>query len=434
MESEEFSKYKTPMDYLKVFFRRKWFFLTPAVICAVSGIVMALVLPPLYQSSTTILVEEEKIINPLIQNLAVSTSTAQRLEGIKEVLLGWNNLAELIKKLNLDKNLNDQAAFERLIADFKESVEVQMKRGNIIQITFTGNDPEQTQRITQALTNSLIERNKQSQTKETDVAIKFIQEQLTIYKRKIKESEIADIQDQLKDILSDSTEQHPMVRELRQKLAIATRELETGAYSVTPSSDQSPASAAREALRQQIDTIISKETHSSFTPRSAGDQRPDHEALYKILLMDKAGSSVARDMNVNTQIYNMLLQRLETAKITMRLEASKEGTHYTIIEPPRIPLKPSRPNRILIMLMGLGGGICAGAALVLSREFLDNSLLDIEDAKARLALPVLGAISRITTQEEIRGERIRHISLTALFCIFSGLAITVAYVYSLLNK
>ena len=36
---------------------------------------------------------------------------------------------------------------------------------------------------------------------------------------------------------------------------------------------------------------------------------------------------------------------------------------------------------------------------------MDQSILDVEDAKRAFSLPVLGAISRITTQEEIDKER-----------------------------
>ncbi len=44
------------------------------------------------------------------------------------------------------------------------------------------------------------------------------------------------------------------------------------------------------------------------------------------MVMDKIDTVMARDVNVNEAIYNNLLQRLETAKITQRLQSSKEGT------------------------------------------------------------------------------------------------------------
>jgi len=101
MESKEFTKYQNPMEYLKIFFRRKWFFITPVFMGLVLSIVACFLLPPAYESNTLILVEEEKIINPLIQGLAVSTTAVQRMQNIREQILGWNSLVELTKKLNL---------------------------------------------------------------------------------------------------------------------------------------------------------------------------------------------------------------------------------------------------------------------------------------------------------------------------------------------
>ena len=76
MEMEEFAKNRSPLEYTKVFFRRKWYFIVPTLAGLVLGITACFILQPAYESSTMILVEEEKIINPLIENLAISTTAA----------------------------------------------------------------------------------------------------------------------------------------------------------------------------------------------------------------------------------------------------------------------------------------------------------------------------------------------------------------------
>jgi hypothetical protein len=157
-------------------------------------------------------------------------------------------------------------------------------------------------------------------------------------------------------------------------------------------------------------------------------------AIYKLLLMDKVDATMARDMDVNEAVYNMLLQRLETAKITQRLEISQEGTRYTILDPPRLPLRPVKPNKPLVIFLGLLTGAAAGAGLVFGREFMDQSILDIEDAKQSLELPILGAISRITTQEEIDREKTKtRTMLVIVFMVGLSLVITAALI-SLLQR
>lgn len=434
MENQEFSQTRNPMEYLKIFFRRKWLFIAPIFAGLVLGISASLIMPPKYESSTTILIEEEKIINPLIQNLAVSSTAAQRMQNIREIILGWNSLVELTKKLDLAKNIQNQSQFEGLIKGLRDVIDVRMRKDNIIQISYSNQDPIATEKVTRALTDILMERNIAAQTKETNVAITFIQEQLQIYKRKIKESEIATLDEELKKLLVDSTEMHPLVRELRQKITIARKELDSGEYEVGVS-EQPLASAAEQALKKELDSMISKEVQAITSSGAQAEQAPRDQSqnIYKLLLMDKVGASRAQDIDVNKKIYQMLLERLETARITQRLEASKEGTRYNVIDPPRVPLKPKN-GKIKIILFGFLLGAASGTGLVFGREFLDNSFLDIEDAKNNLQLPVLGAISRLTTIEEIESEKQREKKWILIALVSGFLLILLSMLVSFLRK
>jgi len=283
-----------------------------------------------------------------------------------------------------------------------------MNSQNLITISYRNEDPQQTYLCVKILSDSFIEENLRTVTRETDVAIDFLKEQLQVYKRKIKESEISDLQDQLARLAVDSTDEHPMIKELRAKLDAASRELESGEYKVA-AADKPMTEQVKQALQEELDRITGQQTSdvtsavgvSTAIPETSADP---NTALFKMFLMDQLDSAMARDMRVNEQIYNMLLQRLETAKITQRLEASKQGTKYNIVDPPRMPLKPLRP-KALMALIGIFLGGAAGVGLIFMREFMDQSYLDIEDAKVGLELPILGAISRITTHDEIAKER-----------------------------
>src|SRR3989338_4766884 len=94
----------SPLSYLKIFFRRKKLLIIPSFIGLVLGICTAILLPREYESYTIILVEEGKTDNPLFDRLAVSTTVQQRMIGIRESIMGWYSLTELIKRLDLDKD------------------------------------------------------------------------------------------------------------------------------------------------------------------------------------------------------------------------------------------------------------------------------------------------------------------------------------------
>ena len=432
MDNQESSVKQNPIDFLKIFFRRRWLFIAPAFIGLVLGIVASLIMPRSYEASSLILVEEEKIINPMIQGLTVSTSMVDRMQTIKEMLLGWNSLVELTKKLNLATGIQNQSQFEALIMNLRRNINIQMRGANIIKIAYTGKNPAQTRLITQTLGDILVDENMRKQTKEADIAIDFLTEQLQIYKKKIKETEIANLEDQLKTLLVDSTEEHPLVKDLRQQIDKAKKEMDSGEFKV-PTLAATSDNPAYQALKKELDKIDSGAIGAA-QPTAGENSEDTNSTIYKLMVIDKLDSALARDKNVNETIYNLLLQKLETAKITQRLEASKSGTRYTVIDPARMPLVPSKPNKLVVVMLGLLLGAAVGTGLVFGSEFMDQSFLDIEDAKTTLSLPILGGISRITTQEEIDKERYKKSRFITITLIASGTMIIVAMLIAFFKR
>jgi len=388
----------SPINYMKIFFRRKELILIPAFIGLVFGICTGVILPKKFKSSTIILVQEGKTDNPLFDKLAVSTTVEQRLVGIRESILGWNSLAELVKRLNLDKNVNTKAALEELILDLKKNTKIQLRGGNILYLTHVGKDPVETQLIVKTITDIFININVEAQNQETSDAIDFIEEQLHVYLGKIKSAEIAQLQERLDILLLDSTEQHPLVKELKNQIAAKKEALKKGNLEYTES-----VNLAKQQTKPLIDEI--QKALNALEANTAGKKSIEQGPDTKLVVSVDLAKVLARDVGVNEQIYNMLLQRIETAKITQRLQSSKEGTHYKIIDSPRIALKPFKPNKILVAFVGLFLGVVAGAGLILASEFLDKSFIDVEEAKEYLGVALFGAISKINTPESIRKEK-----------------------------
>jgi len=146
----------SPISYLKIFFRRKEMFIIPLFIGLIGGICAGVLLPKQYKSSTIILVEEGKSDNPLFDRLAVSTTVKQRMSGIKESILGWNSLVELVQRLNLDKDVKTKADFEELILDLRKNIIIRLRGKNIIDLSYVGDHPEMTQAIVRNTTDIFI--------------------------------------------------------------------------------------------------------------------------------------------------------------------------------------------------------------------------------------------------------------------------------------
>lgn len=430
-------KQRKPIDYIKIVFRRKWLLIIPIVIGLSGGVIAANTLAKMYRASTLILVEEGRIINPLIQDLAVSTSTAQRLAVLREQILGWDRINQLIRTLNLDNDVKTQLQFEDLVKMLRKNIKVGLRSHNIISISYDGKDPIEAKNIVKTITDIFIAENLRQQNTETDNAIAFINDQLKLYQQKVKQAEIASMEDKLNTLLVDSTDRHPMVIELRKKIEAAKLEVEQGDYTVKNEVSIAGSDSELTELKEELKGLKEELATASLDASNAGANRAilassTNEKLYKLLLLDKINQvASSEDINVSKKLYDKLLERLETAKITQSLEASKEGTRYTVLDPTRLPLKPVKPNKLLVLLMGAFLGTCAGGGLVFTTELLDHSFLGVDEAKEFLELPMFGAISKIVTKTDLQTQKMHNIKIAILSAII-GLGLVTVIIFNII--
>ncbi|MCX7661912.1 MAG: Wzz/FepE/Etk N-terminal domain-containing protein, partial [Candidatus Omnitrophica bacterium] len=147
-------------SYLEIFFRRKWLFFAPTLLCLGLAVAYSFTVPPRYRSSAIVLVEEEKVSNPLISGLAVSTTVKDRLPTITKILLSRPLLEQVIRELNLDRGIsNDPLVLENLIENLRNNISVQLIGLDILKVTVEDRNPEICQRLANAITTLFIKHN-----------------------------------------------------------------------------------------------------------------------------------------------------------------------------------------------------------------------------------------------------------------------------------
>lgn len=95
MENQE-SDFK---DYFKIFKRRIKFFVIPFLLISLIAVLLAVLLPSVYRSSATILIEEQVIPSDLVRS-TVTTYADQRIQVISQRIMTRANLSGIIKKYN----------------------------------------------------------------------------------------------------------------------------------------------------------------------------------------------------------------------------------------------------------------------------------------------------------------------------------------------
>ena len=91
---------KQPRDYVALFIRRRKLFILPAIAIFAGAVALAFLLPPVYRSTATVLIEEPEVPRDLVQS-TVSSFATQRLQTIRQRVMTTENLTAIIKRYNL---------------------------------------------------------------------------------------------------------------------------------------------------------------------------------------------------------------------------------------------------------------------------------------------------------------------------------------------
>lgn len=95
-----------------------------------------------------------------------------------------------------------------------------------------------------------------------------------------------------------------------------------------------------------------------------------------------------RDVDTNRQLYEGLLQRLKEASVIAGLKSS----NVTVIDPARVPTRPSEPNIPRNLFLGLMVGLLGGVGLAIVLELLDTTVNTPDDVQMATGLPVVGVV------------------------------------------
>ncbi len=122
---------------------------------------------------------------------------------------------------------------------------------------------------------------------------------------------------------------------------------------------------------------------------------------------------LARDYEIAQRKYQEVLAKKQEAELANNLESKQRGERFSLIEPPMIPEQPSKPNRMMIGLLGLflslGAGVGAGALL----ESIDSRIYGRAGVVRLLGVPPLAVIPVLYTEETENKKRSRWLVAAA---------------------
>ncbi|HQT30398.1 MAG TPA: GNVR domain-containing protein [Thiobacillus sp.] len=130
--------------------------------------------------------------------------------------------------------------------------------------------------------------------------------------------------------------------------------------------------------------------------RSASNMVPQVEQEYTQLM---------RDYEVYRQNYDALLKRRESVTMSGEVESKTDTVDFRVIDPPFVPSQPAWPNRPMLLSLVTLGGLGAGVVVAFLLSQLRRTVTDRRVLRELTGLPLLGAVSRVETDETRRRKR-----------------------------
>ncbi len=455
MEIEE-DEVKTFKDYIQIARRRKYFIIIPMLLLLALSSLIALILPPVYRSEATILIEQQHIPIELVKSTVVSFAD-ERIQQIKQKIMRIDSINRMITKFNLYSEQAGKLSPTEFSETFAKNVLVDVVSADVISqgrkskatlaftISFDHKNPVIAQKVANELVTLFLSENARSRTERAKETTKFLYEESKKYRKRIQiiENKIAEYKDNysqsLPELLPVSMSsisrieaelqqlrlQENMLKE-RQSNIRSQMAMTSSASNNASKQDQQEIVLSLPALKAKYSSLLSKysKSHpdvkavsrkienynendnkgSSNFNEGAGNpiflqlrselsvagvelknigQRRLHlnEALQKLEVnisqthqVERGYNDLLRDLEGNKKKYNELKAKHMDAKLAQTLEEEQKAEKFSILEPPRVPTVPEKPNRLKIIVMGLMLSIFAGLGSGYLVESMDGSI------------------------------------------------------------
>jgi uncharacterized protein involved in exopolysaccharide biosynthesis len=177
--------------YLRVFKRRKWQCIIPAVGAMVICAMLAFMLPSIYRSSGLILIETQDIPEDLVQS-TVTGLIEERLQGLNRTMLSRSRLVEVIEQFDLYEAERAHQSMSEIIAKMRDDIQVEMVTTEVhdaerarsgtatyaFSLSYDGKDPEKVLQVANSLVSLYLEANIQSRERQTRSAYQYLEGRL----------------------------------------------------------------------------------------------------------------------------------------------------------------------------------------------------------------------------------------------------------------
>jgi uncharacterized protein involved in exopolysaccharide biosynthesis len=430
----EYSQF-TFAELLSVLRRRRKMFIIPPIIVTVICVVGAFLLPKEYESSTTILIQRNEVLNQLMSSMGEGVSSDDRLgitiADINQIVYSQPVIEQLIDSLGMRNMALSKDADDKLVKNLIMSIKTETPGFNLFAITYHDTNPIRTQRALAILKDLITKKLLEMENQKNEFAVQFFEEKVNEVQQKFLES-----QDNLVSLLKQRVSQLPagdrglydqlshndaridetqdLLNDYRSSLRVVTKTLDSGvnpndlhelnqlqlanipfASELRASMDNydqlsqiyTPEYPGVNKAKKDVEDKLAKVRDGLESAISEnGSQLFDLEkekvgtvsSIEQVTIAKTEDQATEATYDTYTKLFEDMKMKLEQAKTTRDL-GQKSSEQIVVINPPILPTTPSKPNRELIIGMGICVGLFVGLLAVGMAEIIDTRVRTPKD-------------------------------------------------------
>ena len=227
----------TLADYISIFKRRWPLMLVAGLLVLAAAVATAILLPPVYQSTGTILIESQQIPTDLVKASATSFAD-ERIQVIKQRVMTRDTLYRIIQKYHLFPDEIESATTSDLIGRMRDAISVELLNANsagtrsgkttiAFKVGFEYQKPEIAHKVANELVTLFLDENVRARTARATETTEFLTEELNRLKAELEdvESKVASYKQQNANSLPEHLEMHMgMIQRGEQEVQALDRE------------------------------------------------------------------------------------------------------------------------------------------------------------------------------------------------------------------
>jgi succinoglycan biosynthesis transport protein ExoP len=169
-------------EYVSFVARRRWPMLFTAIVIVAVSAAVAVLLPPAYRSTATILIEEQEIPSDLVRT-TISSFADQRIQVISQQVMTRSTLMQIVEKYDLYPKQRKRETTEEILERMRKDIKLDLVTADVggrggsrsnaaiaFTLSYDSESPEKAQKVANELVTLYLNenlKNRQQQAKET---------------------------------------------------------------------------------------------------------------------------------------------------------------------------------------------------------------------------------------------------------------------------